>query len=69
MDNKKRSRAMTGLRRRHDAVLAARELADARSPHLHINLSLYLLSILAAGSVKTADSPQCTAGLIGTRQT
>src|SRR5258708_32570489 len=40
VDNKTRSCAVTVLRRRHDDVLAARELADARGPHLHSDLSL-----------------------------
>jgi hypothetical protein len=44
VDSKRPNCAVTALRRRHDAVLAARELAAESGPHLSVDLSLPFLA-------------------------
>jgi hypothetical protein len=69
MESKKLSCPVTVPTRSHDAVLAARELADARGPHPHIDLSLHLpYTQWMQVQGKGADGPLYAAGSIGTTQ-
>jgi hypothetical protein len=52
VDRKKCNGTDTIPTQRHDDVLAARELADARGPHLHIDLSLHHPCTVAVGAKK-----------------
>src|SRR6266568_765729 len=52
VDSNKLSCTVTIPTQRHDDGLAARELADARGPHLHIDLSLQHPCAVSAGAGK-----------------
>jgi len=67
MDSKNPNCQLLFLRRRHDNVLAARELADASGLHLSVDLPLPLpCTQCLRVQGKGADGPQYATGLIGT---
>jgi hypothetical protein len=54
------------LRQMRNGALASRELADARGPHLHINLPCIFPAGCWQVEGKDLDSPLCATGLIST---